>query len=78
MIDLHPKCYLRIIFRVVSKESNVSPATIASNQNDFFHFLDSQSKPSGEGEPAINMFHDPVAKITLRRGVFVSSLRRER
>jgi hypothetical protein len=79
MIDLEPECCLCIIF--ASKESNITPRSgviTASNQNDFFHLLDSQSKPSSEGEPTINMLHNPRAKITLRKGIFASSLHRER
>jgi hypothetical protein len=49
----------------------------ASNQDNFFHLLDSQSKISGEGEPAIDMVHHPLAKITLRKGVLTSGLHRE-
>jgi hypothetical protein len=64
----------------VFKESKVSPRSrsiTASNQDDFFHLVDSQSKLSGEGEPAIDILHHPGAKIPLRKGVFTSSLHRE-
>ena len=67
MINLNPECCLCIMF--VSKESNVRPRSrsiTASNQNNFFHLVDSQSKLSGEGEPAIDMLHHPGAKVTLR------------
>jgi hypothetical protein len=52
-----------------SKESNVSPRSrviTTSNQDNFFHPLNTQSKLSGEGEPAIDMLNYPPAKITLR------------
>jgi len=48
-----------------------------SNQDDFFHPLDSQSEPSGECEPAIDIFNHPPAKITLSQSVFTSSIYRE-
>jgi hypothetical protein len=74
MNDPNPESCLCIMF--VSKESNVSPRSrviTASNQYDFLHLLDSQTKPSGEREPAIDMFHNPSAKITLSEGVFTLS-----
>jgi hypothetical protein len=78
MNNLNPECCLCIVF--VSKESDVGPrsrAITSSNQNYFFHLLDSQSKLSGKGEPAIDMLHHPRAEITPRKGVFTSSLHRE-
>jgi hypothetical protein len=78
VIDLEPECCLCIVF--AAKESNIGPRSrviTASNQYNFFHLLDPQSKPSGEGEPTIDMLHDPRAKITLREGIFTSSLHRE-
>jgi hypothetical protein len=52
----------------VFKKCNVTPRSrsiTASNQDNFFHLIDSQSKLSGEGEPAIDMLHHPSAEVTL-------------
>jgi hypothetical protein len=46
----------------------------ASNQDDFFHPFNSQSTLSGEGEPTIDVFDYPLAKITHRLSVFASSI----
>ena len=75
MNDSNPECCLCIMF--VSKKSNVSPrsrAIAASNENNFFHLLDSEAKSSSKCDAAIDMLHYPRAKITLRKGVFTSSL----
>jgi len=45
-----------------------------SNQDNFFHTLDSQSTLSGEGKPAIDVRNYPLTKITHRLGVFASSI----
>ncbi len=62
---------------LVSKESNVRPGSrviTTSNQDKFFHPLDPQSTLSGKGKPAIDVLNYPLAKITLRLGVFASSI----
>jgi hypothetical protein len=39
------------------------------DQNDVLHLLNSQSKLSGESEPAVDLFDHPLAKIAARKGV---------
>jgi len=46
----------------------------ASNQDNFFHPFNSQSTLSGEGEPVIDVFNYPLAKIAHRLSVFASSI----
>lgn len=61
-------------------ESNIgrrSREIATSNQDNLFHPLDSESKPSGEGKPMIDIFEYPLAKIIQRQGVFTSSIYRE-
>jgi len=41
----------------------------SGDQNDVLHLLNSQSKLSGESEPAVDMFDHPLAKISAREGV---------
>jgi hypothetical protein len=62
---------------LASEESNVGPRSrviTASNQDNFFHPLNSQSKPLGEGKAVIDVFHYPVAKITFGQSIFASSI----
>jgi hypothetical protein len=61
---------------LISQESNVCPRSrtvTASNQNDFFHFFNTQPKLLGEGKTAVDMLHYPPPKITLRESVIASS-----
>jgi hypothetical protein len=37
-----------------------------SNQDNFFHPLDSQSKISGKGKPSIDLLDHPATEIALR------------
>jgi hypothetical protein len=48
-----------------------------SDQNDLF-LLDSQSKSSDEGKQTVDVLKHPLAKVTLRKSVFASSLDWER
>ena len=54
---------------LASKKSDVSPRSCVittSNKDKFFHPFDSESKPSGKGEPVIDTLNYPRAKIALR------------
>jgi hypothetical protein len=70
----NPKRYLCICLSL--QESNISPrfgAMTPSDQNDFLH-LNFKSKPSSKGEPAVDIFDYPLAKVSPCKGVVTLSL----
>jgi hypothetical protein len=44
------------------------------DQNDFFHLFYPQAKPSSKGEPTVDMFDHPPAKIPPRNSVLTVRL----
>jgi hypothetical protein len=67
----------RLPIDLTSQKSDIGPGSrtiTTSDQNDLFHLLDSQSKPSDEGKPTADVLKHPLAKVILRKGVFASSL----
>jgi hypothetical protein len=44
------------------------------DQNNLLHLHDSQSKPSGESEPTVDMFDYPLAEVSPRKCVLTLSI----
>jgi hypothetical protein len=44
-----------------------------SNQNDFFHLIDSQFKILDKGEPPVDMLHHPLAECAQGKSVLTLS-----
>jgi len=64
-------------FFLALQESDVRPrprAVKPGDEDDVFHVLDPQPKPSGEREPAVNVLDYPLAEIPTCDGVLVFSL----
>jgi hypothetical protein len=62
---------------MASQESDICPrfrAIAAGNQDYFLHLLDPQSKPSGEGEPGVDVLYYPLGEIPPRDSVPTLSL----
>jgi hypothetical protein len=72
---INPERYPR--FFLALQESDVSPrprAVKPGDEDDVFHLLDPQSKPSGEREPAVDVLDYPLAEGPTCDGVLAFSL----